>query len=101
MSIATMADTTSHETEMSREEIASYLRSIASELEGDSSPVRIPIGNKEVSLSPSGPIAAETTVVERSRRLRKDSEELTLAFKWSPSGETNRSAASVEGGERG
>lgn len=77
-----MAETTADETEMTRGEAARYLRSIADELGSGSGRVEIPIGNKEVRLSPSETIDVETTVTELSRQLRKDTEAMTLTFKW-------------------
>ena len=79
-----MADTTSYETELTRGETAEFLRTIAAELDADSDRVRVAIGNKRVRLSPPDSIAAEATVTERSRRLRKDVEELALRFRWTP-----------------
>ena len=79
-----MANTTSHETELSRAETAAFLRDIADELDSDRDGVRIDVGNKQVRLSPPEQIATEATVTERSRRLRKDVEELELRFTWTP-----------------
>jgi len=79
-----MADTTSHETELTRAETAEFLRSIADELDADKDRIRVAIGNKRVRLSPPERIATEATVTERSRRLRKDVEELELRFRWTP-----------------
>ena len=83
-----MANTTSHETELSRAETAAFLRDIADELDSDRNGVRIDVGNKQVRLSPPERINTEATVTERSRRLRKDIEELELRFRWTPAKET-------------
>jgi len=83
-----MANTTSHETELTRAETAAFLRDIADELAEDGGQVRVEIGNKEVRLSPPERINTEATVTERSRRLRKDIEELELRFRWTPAKET-------------
>jgi len=91
-----MAETTSHDSELSRTELASYLRSIADELDSTRSTVTVQIGNKNVSLSPSDSIDASMAVTERSRRLRTDTEELELAFKWNPQTTEESSSASVE-----
>ena len=88
-----MADTTSHETKLTRAETAEFLRSIADELDADKDRIRIAIGNKRVRLSPPERIATEATVTERSRRLRKDVEELELHFKWTPTKATAEAAA--------
>lgn len=86
-----MAETTTHDREMTREETASFLRSIADQLESEQQKISIPIGNKEVQLSPPRKIDSEATVTERSRRLRKDTEQLALTFKWTPTKDTAES----------
>ncbi len=88
-----MADTTSHETELTRAETAEFLRSIADELDAESARIQVDIGNKQVRLSPPERIATEATVTERSRRLRKDIEELELRFRWTPTKATAEAAA--------
>lgn len=88
-----MADTTSHETELTRAETAAFLRAIADELDADTERIRVAIGNKRVRLSPPERIAAEATVTERSRRFRKDVEELELRFRWTPAKATAEAAA--------
>ena len=91
-----MAETTTDETKMSRTEAASFLRTIADELDGGAGVVGIPVGNKEIRLSPPERFDAETTVTERSRRLRKDTEEVTITFRWNPTGDTAESDAEPE-----
>jgi len=86
-----MAETTTHSAELTRAEMAARLRSIADELDSERGTVRIPVGNKEVRVSPSDDIDSETTVTERSRRLRKNTEELALTLKWNPTGDTAES----------
>lgn len=86
-----MAETTTDETELSRSEAAAYLRSIADELDAGDRAVDIPVGNKEIRLSPPDRFEAETSITERSRRLRKDTEELAIRFKWNPTGDTAES----------
>lgn len=83
-----MAETTTDETRMTRDDAATFLRSIADGLDSGGQTVQIPVGNKEVQLSPSETVNVATTVTERSRRLRKDVEELTLAFDWNPTRDT-------------
>lgn len=87
-----MAETTSHNTELTRAEMAAFLRSIADDLDASDGTVSVQIGNKAVRLSPSDSIDAEATVTERSRRLRKDTEQLALTFKWNPVADTAESA---------
>ena len=86
-----MAETTTDETELTRSEAAAFLRTIADELDAGDRNVGIPVGNKEIRLSPPERFEAETTVTERSRRLRKDTEELAIRFKWNPTGDTAES----------
>lgn len=83
-----MAETTTNETKMTRAEAATLLRSIADQLDSDWGVVSIPVGNKHVELSPPGSVDSKATVTERSRRFRKDVEELALTFRWNPTGET-------------
>lgn len=86
-----MAETTTHETEVTREETAELLRSIADQLDSGRSRVQIPVGNKRIQLSPPEAINSVVTVTERSRRLRKDTEELSLEFEWNPVRDTAES----------
>ena len=91
-----MAETTTDETELTRSETADLLRTIADQLDDGSRNVGIPVGNKEIRLSPSDRIDARTTVTERSRRLRKDTEEVSISLKWHPTGDTAESDDSSE-----
>jgi amphi-Trp domain-containing protein len=99
MSERTMADTTSHASEMSRDEAASYLRSIAKQLESENTNVTVPIGNKNVRLSPPDGVDASMVVTERSRRLRKDTEQLEISFKWNPEKGDGSSASGSKSGD--
>lgn len=91
-----MAETTTNETRMTRDEAAVFLRSMADELSSDSARIGVPVGNKEIQLSPPGTVEVETTVLERSRRLRKDVEEVSVRFKWNPTGDTAESEPEPE-----
>lgn len=93
-----MADTTSYACEMSRDDAASYLRSIAEQLESENTNITVPIGNKDVSLSPPDAVDASMVVTERSRRLRKDTEQLELTFKWNPKKDDESSGSGSESG---
>lgn len=97
-----MVERMSHSEEMTRSEMAAYLRSIADQIDSGQSVVSVPVGNKSVHLSPSDSIDTEATVTERSRRLRKDTEEVALTFKWNPVKATAETdgpeAAGVESG---
>ena len=91
-----MAETTTDETKLTRAEAATFLRTIADELDADSRTVGIPVGNKEIRLSPPETINLETTITERSRRLRKDTEEVAITFDWNPVRDTAESDAEAE-----
>lgn len=91
-----MAETTTHDTSMTREETAEFLRSIADELDSGRDVVAIPVGNKEIHLSPPESIDTETTITERSRRLRKNVEEMALEFRWNPAKDTTESTGESE-----
>lgn len=79
-----MAEMTSHDEEMSRSEAAAMLRSFADELDSGSGVVSMPVGNKNVKLSPPDEFVSEVRVTERSRRLRKDVETVVVEFEWNP-----------------
>lgn len=96
----TMADVTTHDERMTREDVADVLRSIADEMDSGRADARIPVGNKEVTTRPSDDIDAEVTVTERSRRLRKDVEELALTFAWNPTRQSGGSDAEDDQDER-
>jgi len=91
-----MAETTSHETELTRAETAKLLRSIADELDSDRQHIRIAVGNKDVQLSPPERLGAAMTVTERSRRIRKDVEKVDLEFTWNPVKTTDESGVDTE-----
>lgn len=78
-----MAQRTSHNEELSREEVAERFRELAETFEGDG-PVDIRLGNKAVRLSPGASIAFSTETVEESRRLRSDRESVSIDMQWTP-----------------
>lgn len=83
-----MTDTTSVQEEMSRTEVAEYLRRLAQEFANeDDSEVAVKVGNKEVVLHPTQTLSCGTEVSERSSLLGSNSEEVTLTLEWSPSSE--------------
>lgn len=91
-----MAETTTNEAKLSRSDAASYLRSVADELEQSGRTIEIPVGNKNIELSPPEEVRMETTVSERSRSLRKDVEEVSFTFTWNPSSDNTGSGAETE-----
>lgn len=91
-----MAETTTNESKLSRSAAASYLRSVAEELEQTGRTIEVPVGNKSIELSPPERVRLETTVSERSRSLRKDVEEVSFTFTWNPSSENTRAGEESE-----
>ncbi len=79
-----MADTTRFKDDLSRGDVARYLRDIAAEFDDESSPMRVTVGNKEVTLQPSPTIDCETEITERSRMIGKDNQTITLTLSWAP-----------------
>jgi len=84
-----MAETTSQETVLTRGAAADLLRTVADELDSDRNRIHVTIGNKAVGLSPPERITVETSVTERSRRIRKDVESLDLGLQWNPTSKTD------------
>lgn len=91
-----MAKTTTDESKLSREEAASVLRSFADELDRTGRTIRVPVGNKDIELSPPEAVRLETTVSERSRSLRKDVEEVSFTFTWNPSSDNTSGRTETE-----
>lgn len=78
-----MTETTEFEDELSREEVANYLRSIADEFEdGETATVRM--GNKQVALQPGSTIRCNGEITERGGLLSSNREELSIALSWKP-----------------
>jgi amphi-Trp domain-containing protein len=76
-----MADQTSAETTMSREDLASYLRDVADELGGDGE-ANVPVGNKTVRLQPGAEIDCDVSVEERSPMIGSDKEIIAMELSW-------------------
>ncbi|EMA42571.1 amphi-Trp domain-containing protein [Halobiforma nitratireducens] len=76
-----MAETTTHEEELSRDEAADLLQEIARELRGNG-PADVRIGNKTLTLQPSTALEYAVEVEERSPMLGGDREELTVSVNW-------------------
>ncbi|UPM42039.1 amphi-Trp domain-containing protein [Halocatena salina] len=82
-----MSETTEFEAELSRREVAEYLRDLADEFVDEEAPMTVPVGNKEVTLRPSPTVSCETTVTERSPMIGTDKEEVVVTLSWSPPSE--------------
>lgn len=77
-----MTDKTISEEELSREEAAARLESLASELrEGKAN---VEVGNKTVSLSPAPTLAYEISARESSSILRGNRESVNVKIGWKP-----------------
>ncbi|MWG34307.1 amphi-Trp domain-containing protein [Halomarina oriensis] len=81
-----MAETTKHTTEMTREELANYLRGVAEEFEHDDR-TTVNVGNKRVELNPASTVDCTVSVEEKSRLLGSDSETLTIVVDWKLGGD--------------
>jgi len=81
-----MTETTAFEDELSREEVANYLRSIAEEFEhGETTTVQM--GNKQVTLQPGNTIRCNGEITERGGLLSSNREELSIALSWKSKGD--------------
>lgn len=77
-----MANRTSAEHELDRQELASTLHGLAEEFEGGHEEIDVEVGNKRVTLEPRETVTYEIEVTERTSRLRKNREEIDLALRW-------------------
>lgn len=77
-----MADSTSASQNISREEAAAELETIASVLRGGEETIDIKINNKSVSLTPRETLDYDIEVRERSPMLRGKRESITIGLKW-------------------
>ncbi|SEQ92241.1 amphi-Trp domain-containing protein [Natrinema salaciae] len=79
-----MAQRTTADETLPREELAAYLQEIATEFDSESEVVSIPVGNKDVSLNPPHNVDISVEVVERSSMLRGDRETVEIELSWKP-----------------
>lgn len=73
--------TTADET-LPRDELAEYFRELAAEFERDDEQITIPVGNKNVTLTPPETLNMSVEVVERSSMLRGDRETVDIELSW-------------------
>ena len=78
-----MADQTSAESTMDRDELGEYLRELAEELEGEGN-ANVPVGNKTVTLHPDREVGCDVNVDERSPMVGSDSETIAIEMSWEP-----------------
>lgn len=79
-----MADRTTAEQELTRSELAAYLRGLAEEFEREADDIAVDVGNKTVSLSPPEMVDCNVEVVERSSVLRGQRESIDIELRWKP-----------------
>ncbi|MFC6717173.1 amphi-Trp domain-containing protein [Natrialbaceae archaeon GCM10025810] len=79
-----MADRTTAEETMPREELADYLEQLASEFRSGNEEIHVRVGNKNVSLNPPETVDVDVEVVERSSMLRGQHESIDIEMKWKP-----------------
>ncbi|MFW6321670.1 MAG: amphi-Trp domain-containing protein [Halohasta sp.] len=79
-----MAQRTTADETRSREEIEAYLETLAAAFGGGDEEIRVPVGNKTVTLSPPEEVGLSVDVIERSSRLRGSHETIELELSWKP-----------------
>ncbi|WP_254762835.1 amphi-Trp domain-containing protein [Natrinema marinum] len=79
-----MAQRTTADETLPREEVAAYLRELAAEFEAESEAVSVSVGNKNVSLNPPHNIDVSVETVERSSMLRGNRETIEIDLSWKP-----------------
>ncbi|RQH00522.1 amphi-Trp domain-containing protein [Natrarchaeobius oligotrophus] len=78
-----MAQRTTSDDTLTREELATYFEHLAEEFAGDDD-VRVDVGNKTVQLSPPEAVDLSVDVVERSTMFRGDHETVEIELNWKP-----------------
>ncbi|GAB3038888.1 amphi-Trp domain-containing protein [Natronobiforma cellulositropha] len=82
-----MADHTSADQTLTREELAAYLHGLAEEFERGAGRINVDVGNKTVSLSPPERVDCAVEVVERSTMIRGEHETIEIELNWKPESE--------------
>ena len=77
-----MAEQTSAEERLDREELGSTLHRLAEQFEGGAEEIDVEVGNKHVTLSPRETVNYEIEVTERTSRLRKNRQAIDLELRW-------------------
>ena len=77
-----MAQRTTADETLPREDLATYLRELAAEFERDNEGITVPVGNKNVALTPPETLDMSVEVVERSSMLRGDRETVAIELSW-------------------
>lgn len=76
-----MADKTSSEQELSRDEAADQLQALAREIRGEG-PTDVAVGNKTVGLNPASVLDYDVTIEEREPMLGGEHETITVTLDW-------------------
>ncbi|MFP8957788.1 amphi-Trp domain-containing protein [Natrialbaceae archaeon A-CW3] len=76
-----MADTTTYNDTLTRDEAADLLQELARELRGTGAS-RVTVGNKTVTLTPADELDYDLKVEERSPMLGGKREEISLSIDW-------------------
>ncbi len=79
-----MAQRTTADETMSRQEIATYLVELADEFEAGSDDIAVGAGNKTVTLHPPEDVSVSIDVVEQSSMLRGQRETVDIQLSWKP-----------------
>lgn len=79
-----MAQRTTADRTMSREELAEYFEHLSEAFANDEGAVRVQVGNKTVELTPPETVDLSVDVIERSTLLRGDREEVEIDLAWKP-----------------
>ncbi|TMT85383.1 amphi-Trp domain-containing protein [Haloterrigena sp. H1] len=79
-----MAQRTTTDETLPRDEFAAYLRELATEFERGDEQITVPVGNKNVALTPPETINVSVEVVERSSMLRGERETVDIELSWKP-----------------
>jgi amphi-Trp domain-containing protein len=79
-----MAQRTTADETLPREELAAYLEELAAEFGQGDEQVTVPVGNKNVSLNPPTNVDVSVEVVERSSMLRGNRETVEIELSWKP-----------------
>lgn len=77
-----MAQRTTADETVSREELAGYFRRLSEEFAEGGEEISVEVGNKTVSLNPADDVDLSVDVVERSTMFRGNRETLQLELNW-------------------
>ena len=77
-----MAEQTTSERRLDRQELGAALHQLADAFEGGEEEIDVEVGNKYVTLSPGESISYEIEVTERNSKLRRNREAIELDLSW-------------------